>query len=480
MLMRLPILLVGALLTYFSNAEVPLVHFEVGFSGQFVTDHWNPLRITLRDINAAKVEIHIDQGSLRDGPRPMIYRAAIQGGNGISVFEDDLYIPHWRRFSWLVESNNITIASGSFDPKEKSSLPLDIILSNQPGTWRANYEKDSRTLEINATSLPERTAAYNGIRSLLIDGTSATPTLAAVAAAAAAGVRVIVVDPLPADHENLNLLATYPIQRLGAGWIVRDQNAQTAFAAISSLDHGFPKPLLYSLENAVELPDPASKPPLPLLAALAIYSLTALLLLRVGTVASTLTSLSLVLLSCIAAWSLLRPDAPLLSFDLSVTVGGGDLAAVYKLRTLYNLPGGTVHNQLVGHPIDQRPYEAGPAGIDVRLDRGDHTTIVAKPTLDRAPLIWKEGMLVNVGTAPLKDIFVIALGMQKDSLPPGATLQPTLVEEAELPSTYLQLKARLPSGTALAFSGVNLVVALPLSRENLQQVPSEVFELTGS
>ena len=55
-------ILLGTLGLSFSYAQKPTVHFDLGFSGEVVTGRWNPVRVELRDINEAELEIHIDQG----------------------------------------------------------------------------------------------------------------------------------------------------------------------------------------------------------------------------------------------------------------------------------------------------------------------------------------------------------------------------------------------------------------------------------
>ena len=240
MALRLAALLATALLLAQALAQPPSVRFELGHGGEFVTERWNPLRVTLRDIASVRLEIRVDQGSLREGEKPMVYRTLLPGGTGISVFEDDLYLPGWRRFSWSARAEGSTIASGSFDPKEKSVQPLDLLISSRPGRWRGQFEAEARTLEVPAGDLPERVAAYDGVRTLLIDGSAASPRLEAVAAAAAAGVRVVLLDPLPSGHRELDVLAPEPAQRLGTGWLLRGTDPEATLATALALKRELP------------------------------------------------------------------------------------------------------------------------------------------------------------------------------------------------------------------------------------------------
>ena len=160
---RVTAFVAALLLAACSLAQVPTATFELGFGGHFVTERWNPLRLTLRDVRAVELELRIDQGSLRAGERLLTYRVHVRGGTGISVFEDELFVPGWRRFTWTVSRDGSTLASGAFDPKEKTLQPLDLLLSGQPGRYRGTFEPEARTLELAAGDLPERAAAYDGV-----------------------------------------------------------------------------------------------------------------------------------------------------------------------------------------------------------------------------------------------------------------------------------------------------------------------------
>ena len=86
---------------------------------RWVADAWNPLRLmTMRDVPNAELVVDIDQGGLREGPRLVRYRAPLPAGGGMAVFEDDIYLPpRWRSFAWAVRSGDVTLASGTFDPR---------------------------------------------------------------------------------------------------------------------------------------------------------------------------------------------------------------------------------------------------------------------------------------------------------------------------------------------------------------------------
>ena len=456
-------ILLGTLVLSFSYAQKPTVHFDLGFSGEFVSGRWNPVRVELRDINEAELEIHIDQGSLLTGELPMVYRARLPGGNGLSVFKDDLYIPTWRQLSWLIKSGKNTLASGSFNPQERSSSPLDIIVSVHPGRWRSFYDSSSRVLETDPGRLPKRLAAYNGVRSLLIDGTSEPPQLEAIAAAAASGVKVILNTPLPNSHNNLSLLATSPIKRLGAGWIiVNGKKTPDEFRTFLSFQNGLNGALFFErIVGAIEHPAQRGAPPLLLLVVLAIYSLLTLFFLRLGNAVAIISTLALGLVFSLGAWVLLPPETPRLTSTLSLTICGGELAANLRFHSIYNRPGGELNLDLVGHPIEDRSYVVSPSNIRFSLERGERTTIFAKPILSPAPLVWQGGSLINTGSESLSNVYVNGFGMQDNELLPEFALVPANKSTTDPPSLYLDLENHLPKGTAFALAGRHLIIALP-------------------
>ena len=467
MTLRAAALLVMALLLAPALAQPPSVRFELGHRGEFVTERWNPLRVTLRDIGSVRLEIRVDQGSLREGEKPMIYRTLLPGGTGISVFEDDLYLPGWRRFSWSARAEGSTIASGSFDPKEKSVQPLDLLISSRPGRWRGQFEAEARTLEVAAGDLPERVAAYDGVRTLLIDGSAASPRLEAVAAAAAAGVRVVLLDPLPIGHRELDVLAPDPVQRLGTGWLLRGTDPEATLAAALALKREFPAGALQELRHELDISGPEPLPQLTLLIVAAGYGILTLLLISFGGLPGTLASLSLALLASLVAWGYLRPERAQIERELTISVGAGDLAIRYQVHTLFTLPAGSIRSEIIAYPLGGIPYLVTPSGTRFDLDRWTTSTLLAKPGLDRALLTWEGGALENRSDSLLTDLYVVGLGHQ-GVLAAGERLVPRPAQDLPLSSLYTRLlDLGLPSGTGLARSRQGLVIALPDPRPEL-------------
>src|SRR5690606_113163 len=93
------------------------------------------------------------------------------------------------------------------------------------GAYLEAFGPDVRLAEVSAADLPAEAAAYDGVRSLLIDGSVAAPRLEAVAAAVAGGAVVALRGPLPTSHAELELLlGGSGAARLGAGALFMDDS----------------------------------------------------------------------------------------------------------------------------------------------------------------------------------------------------------------------------------------------------------------
>ena len=440
------------------------VTFELGFGGEVVAGAWNPMRVLVRDHPGSSLEVRIDQGSLRAGVIPLVYRADIGGGTGLSVFEDDLFIPQWRRLTWAVSSGGATIASGSYAPGQRlDERPLHLLLSRNPGAWRSLYGEGARLSEIAALALPERTAAFDGVASLLIDGTAVPPRLGAIAAAATAGVNVLMVSELPASHSELLLLAPAARQRLGEGWLLRgDPTLSTKLLPTLPLVEGGALVELLAVTDPVQGPKPVAQ--LFVLIAAGAYGLLVLVLIRFAGTPGLLAGVGLAAVVSVAAWRALRPDQPLERTSHSIDIGGGDLAHRVAVEHLFSLPEGSVELEAVFRPLRPRPLEVGPGSTALDLKRWQSETLIARPQLVPATLAWEGGELVNRGNTPITTLFVSGLGPQA-SLAAGGRMTPSVGEERTLSLTLESLLEALPRGTAIAQIGSRYAVALPLPRD---------------
>ena len=514
---------------------------ELGFSGEMVADAWNPLRLTMRGVGGAELVIDIDQGGLREGPRLVRYRAPLPAGGGMAVFEDDIYLPpRWRSFAWAVRAGDVTLASGTLDPRVAlNPRPLQLVSADGVGRWRALFEGSSnssggsdtggsstlssdstndnaRVIEVTGT-LPERAAAYDGVETLLLDGTAPAPRLEAVTAAAAAGVTVLLIDPLPQSFAPLRALAPEPAQRLGSGWLMRSSDGGEVTASPEILPDAVDAS---ALTRALLTPDlleaPQGAPTKPLLVGLTAYLLLTFLLVRFGGTPGLLTALAVVPLASLAAWGYVRPSSATPVRSRTLSVGANGLATRGEVMTFFRFSGGevtgpsaarlleadtlatnTVAEALKNVLEDASPplgvsgpaatdvlYERTPEGLRFQLPRWSSVALLLAPRLEPAHLNWQDGALVHRGEDALVDVYVVGMGLQ-EAIAPDSTQTPRAGEEntRDLPLVYRELLPRLPEGAAIARQGGHIYVALPepdsLQKRDAQSVEGENSDLQG-
>lgn len=436
------------------------VEVTLGFAGEVVANTWNPLRVSLRDQSAAEFVLELDQGNLRDGEQLVHYRAPLAGGGGLYVFEDDLYIPAWRRLTWAVRTQNSVLASGSIDRRSVDPRPLHLLdMSLDMSAATPPTSPDARIVDVRPDALPARPSAYAGVETLQLGGDAPART---VAAAAAAGTAVFLADPL---SEPLRALAPEGAQRLGAGWLVREgaQGPTGEAAGDAHAEARLPKLEQNALLAALISPDmqrgPPSAPQQVILLGASVYALVALLVVRFGRVPGLFAGLSLALLFAAGAWGYLRPSDATLTRSRSLSLASGGLAHTLELRTLFNLPEGTRSLAADAYPLELTSWHASPEGLRLEMSRWSAVTLILAPRLETAAFYWEGDALVNESSAVLGDVFVIGLGQQSPIAPDEhLTAQ---MRDSLPPSSYRALLPHLPSGSALARSGGHIYVALP-------------------
>ncbi len=434
---------------------------ELGLGGHLVAGAWNPLRVTVRDVGPSVLRLRIDEGSLLTGPRIVEVRAGLPGGSGVTVFDDDVYVPTFRSLSWTLTQGDTVIASGSLGAGDSDPRPLEVLLSSRPGSWRAAFAPDARLVDVAASDLPARAAAYDGVATVLIDGSAAAPRPEAVAAAAAGGAQVLLVGALPGSQTGLVSLAGSGRSRLGAGEVARvadDPSAvRGARAAWRPQDRSALVQAL-ALEPGVRPPRGVGQPVVLSLAAA--FVLAVLLALRFGGAPGIAAALVLAAVVSLAGWRALRPAEPVLTASRSVVVGGGALGLRFDVEERLTLPAGTVAVPEAGYPLTPMPYRVSDGATEVDLPRWHAVSIVLRPVLRSPELSFEGSALRNLGSAPLRDVVVLGLGRQPD-LAPGAIQPLTRGEEGGLPPLMARLAAVLPPGSALARAPSGVLVALP-------------------
>jgi len=434
---------------------------ELGLGGHLVVGAWNPLQVTVRDAAPSVLRLRIDEGSLLEGPRIVRYSASVPGGSGVTVFQDDLYLPAFRSLSWTLASGRTVLASGSLGPGDADPRPLQIVLSASPGSWRGAFAADARIVDVAASDLPARAAAFDGVQTLLLDGSAAAPRAASIAAAAAGGVQVMLAGALPASQASFARLAGSGAARLGAGVVERvaadPADVRARLAAWRPQDRSA---LVQALASE-RLVQPPATPGQPLVLALAAaYALLALLGLRFGGTPGLAAGLVLAIVVSLAGWRLLRPPSPELSASRTVVLGGGELALALQVEERLTLPSRVASLPGAGHPLSGLPYTVDDGVTHVELPRWNAVAVAARPMLRPAALRFEDGRLANAGAGLLRDVYVLGLGRQPD-LAAGASRRPEPGEEGGLPPVLARLSSLLPAGTALALAPEVVWVALP-------------------
>lgn len=429
------------------------VQFSLGVGGQPVADAWNPLRLQLRDAPPATLTIQVDQGTLRSGEVPLTISLDVRGGAGVSIFEELVYLPTFATLSWRLATAQRVLASGSIAGREADGRPLDLLLTSNPGAYRLayldSYGSNARLVDIAAAHLPQEVAAYDGVRSLIIDGTAAAPRLEAVAAAVAGGVVVTLVGPLPSSHAELDLLLDgAPVARLGAGALLLVNDSRERAVELASQVTVPSRSALQAVllqEPLIERPTTLGETTLVVI--LALYALGALLLLRFGGSPGLVAAAALAGLVSLVAWQLLRPAAPQVEGGAMLALAGGELAILYPVREVLTMPRAELTFTEHARPMRAQAHRVDPEGTHLTLERWRSVLLERAPILGKSQLSVRNGVPHNHGPTPLKDLYLVGEGLQGD-LAVGSSLPRT--SETGSDEWAADLAPLLPDGTWLA------------------------------
>ncbi len=438
------------------------VAVQFGFADEIVADAWNPLRVTLRDLESAELVLELDVGTLRGGLRVLRYTAPLAGGQGLYTFEDDIYLPTWRTFSWLVRTPERVLASGTVERRRVDNAPLHLVLAPEIGAGGRFFGEAARVVEVAAADLPERAAAYSGVRSVLALPGAAPPTTGALVSAATAGSTVLLVGALGGAYNEISALVPPPGGRLGAGWLGRTNSTRRAVQrALSAHPKPVPDTLLATLVSEDLTRTPEHLAVSWLLMGLGGYTLVTLALLRFGGAPGLLAALLLAAILGTSA-ARLRPAEPLLTRSRSLSLGAGGLALETELEAIFSFPAERAKVAHAAHPLPvtaARAWTTGPERFSTELDAYESIVLAGRPRLAPAVFGWQGNALLNETETALGDVFVVGDGRQAP-IPVGETVTPesgNLLPQA----LYAGLAPLLPDGSALARSGGRIYVALP-------------------
>ena len=455
------------------------IDVRFGFAGEIVADAWNPLRVSLRDAPSAELVLELDVGSLRRGSVPFRYSAELTGGQGLYIFEDDVYLPAWRSFSWLIRTPGKVLASGTVPRYFADPKPLQLVQGPQAGAGVRFFAQAARVVEVAPTDFPERAAAYSGVESVLLLPQTAPPTPAALVAAATAGSAVIFGGELGRAYADILALAPTGMQELGAGTINRLPRIDRASVqqalrrTLQTHPRLTPDTLIATLAGNELTQTPAGQSAPWVTLRVGAYALVALLLLRFGGGPGVLAALLLAGMLSLVAWRT-RPTQPLLFRERSVVLSSGALALRTDLHYLFSFPGGAANVPYVAHPlpVTESGYGSGPESLEVTLPTYGSTLLAGKPRLEPAVLSWAGEAVVNQSQSLLRDVFVtwggaatatigtVSRSGQQRNIEPGGTL--TISSGSlSLPELYTDLAPLLPPGSVLARDGGTVYVLLP-------------------
>lgn len=459
MVTNLRSVLSGALLTAFlalhgvAGAQAS-VGLELGIGGNVVVGAWNPLRVVARDVPlGSRLEVTFDHGSLREGVVPFRLSLPVAGGPGLSVIEKTVYVAPFQTVTWALVGPDSVVASGSIPGRDQDARPLDVVLSRRSGGFGSALSGNARVVDVSASQLPLEAAAYDGVRSVIVDGTTAAPRLEALAAAAAAGAQVVLSGEMPASHAELELLTGRQDTRLGAGSAVSASGALSDVSALLASSAPVPTASFVSAVAARPLVSPPAqvRQQVVLIVAVA-FSVVALMVTRLFGGPGLVTAALLAGIVSVAAWRVARPPEPQVVGVRTVAVTGGDLALATRLEEHYTLPATTVHLERSARPLDVRPYSVDESGLSVDLAGWRSVVLVLAPQVIDSPLRLEDGMLVNRGSSALRDVLVVGLGPQGD-IGPGQRAAPVPREDGPPREEYAGLLDLLSPGTVLAVSG---------------------------
>jgi hypothetical protein len=420
------------------------------------------VRVVLRDVGAGEVALTIDQGSLLEGERPWTVVVPIAGGGGVRVLDVDVFLPSWRSLRWTVDAGGLRLASGALARTEADRRPVDLIVSNRAGEVAGAL--GGRALDVAASDLPARAAAYGGVRSVWLDGTEPLPDPRVLAAAAAGGAVVVVQGTAQRDASlaGIRELAAAAGGWWGTGaggWWFGDPPDGAALTAarldVAALATAF------AAADAVDLP--SFPPPLHVALASAAYVLLIAVAWRVGGAVGGVTWAWIVVVVGVATVVAWRPSESQVVQARALHVVASDLGLRQRALDVVTLPAATLGIDAVARPasvlLGGVRHGATPR-TEVHLDRWRGATLLEVPQASTAALAWgADGTPRAAGGFAVTNVRVVG-GAAWPRIEPGAP-PGTPTDPAPLLGAEQTFEALLPEGSAWARSGADWHVLLP-------------------
>jgi len=369
-------------------AQPARTELRLGVAGAAVAGAWNPLQVVVRDAPGATVELRIDAGGLERGEVPQLFRAIVAPAGGVQRIDVDLPLASWRRISWRIEQDGRVLASGALGARERDDRPLDLVLSDRPSEWRDAFDDSARVIAATAADLPARAAGWDGVRTLLIDGTLAAPEVAKVVTAATAGVRAFVPATGPAGYAGLALLVADGPLLVGAGSVEATPEGAAALASrIAAGPSGWTEVLPAALDAAtLELQPPGwNHLPVAWVALATVgYAAAVWLLLRSAGAAGAASAVLVMAAAAIAA-PYAAPDEPQAERRDALVFAAGGLGLKLSWSEVARLPHGEARLDGLLAPSDAREVTWSDGRTSVLLEAGGRAAFAGAPQLLSVP-----------------------------------------------------------------------------------------------
>jgi hypothetical protein len=368
-------------------AAQPRAELTIGVAGEPVAGAWTPLRTVVRDAPGATLRLDLDAGGLERGEVLQVVRARVAEAGGVQRIDLTVPLPTWRRLTWRVEQRGRVLASGGLGARARDARPLTLVLSSRPSRWIPSFPSDARVVGAATSDLPGDAAGWDGVATLLIDGSTVAPEPRTVVGAAGAGVRVLLPSAGPAGYGPLAELLVDGPRRVGAGSLEplpATPGLPLPDAPLADWPRGLRAEAVAAAAAALPAPTWRHLPkPWVLIGAVA-YVLAVSALAHVGG-APGAASAALVVAAAALAVPFAAPPEPAPTARGAVVLAGDGLGVRVPLRAIARLPRGD--SELAGpyRPVETRPLRWEGGATVVPLPAGGRARLIGAPQLVAVP-----------------------------------------------------------------------------------------------
>lgn len=365
----------------------PRAELTLGVAGAPVAGAWTPLRAVVRDAPGATLQLDLDAGGLERGEVLQSVRARVADAGGVQRLDLILPLPSWRRLTWRIEQEGRVLASGGLGVRARDDRPLHLVVSSRPVRWTPSFHGETRVVGTATSDLPDGAAGWDGVATLLIDGSTVAPEARTVVTAAASGVRVLLPEAGPAGYGPLAELLVDGPRRVGAGTL-EPVPATAGLPLPEPPLADWPRTLrdrsVAAAAAALEAPNWRHLPKPWVLVAAALYAVLVWTLLQVGG-APGVASAALVVAAASLAVPLATPPDPAPVARGAVVLAGDGLGVRVPLRAVARLPEGA--SELAGafRPTEPRELRWGAGATVVPLPAGGRARLVGAPEIVAVP-----------------------------------------------------------------------------------------------